>query len=249
MQLRGTYRIERRLLEDPLQPYIAPIRCLPSFHIPIEYSVNSLPVHLPTPNTIHPHLVGKLGWGASCSTAKIWREVPAKSEKGTNALGVALGDTKRRKRIRKPKKEKVADASKYKSRSATGRVRQKQATMAGLRSHTIEASFPLDEVPQPGHISRAKFECLHDNEYSGYTTGVRQALVTEELTLHALRPRQQYYNLIGKSFLRTLVESLHLDVGNLARTSDPPVWTCMGVIAFTIRLDEDHLSDMIMTTE
>ncbi|KAI5810126.1 hypothetical protein DFH27DRAFT_176471 [Peziza echinospora] len=32
---RGTYRIERRHLDDPLKPYLAPIRNVPSFHLPV----------------------------------------------------------------------------------------------------------------------------------------------------------------------------------------------------------------------
>lgn len=52
---RGTYRIERRHLEDPLQPYLAPIRGLPSFHMAIEYSAEPLPV-LPHVRVFYPHM-------------------------------------------------------------------------------------------------------------------------------------------------------------------------------------------------
>ena len=52
---RGTYRIERRHLEDPLQPYLAPIRGVPSFHMAFEYSEVPLPV-LPHVRVFYPHM-------------------------------------------------------------------------------------------------------------------------------------------------------------------------------------------------
>src|SRR5258706_6630020 len=62
---RGRYpRIEKRHLEDPLKPYIAPIRDdLPSFHIPIEYTSAENTYHYPSPAPYmhYPHITDGFG--------------------------------------------------------------------------------------------------------------------------------------------------------------------------------------------
>lgn len=140
---RGTYRVERRHLDDPLKPYLAPIRVdLPSFHIAIEYSAEQLPI-LP-PVVIHyPN-----GTGA-CSTysgvyinpkAFAISEWKLEASTETSHMGPISDDIKVVKKRKRGKAEKPEKSEKKVIVREPRRPRTNSVTTKRVKSCTSEVS-------------------------------------------------------------------------------------------------------------
>lgn len=104
---RGTYRVERRHLDDPLKPYLAPIRVdLPTFHIAIEYSAEQLPI-LPPVIIHYPNGTRAFsGYSGGYISPKALAISGWKLE-GSSLRAVDVKVAKKRKRVKPEKPEKT----------------------------------------------------------------------------------------------------------------------------------------------
>jgi len=143
--------VERRHLSDPLKPYLAPIRVdLPTFHIPIEYSVEQLPILAPV--IVHyPNGTGDFSrYNGGCVGPKSPAISEWKLEGSTEASpkGPALDDVKivkKRRRVKAEKPEKrviVRELRRFRTSSVTTkRVKSCTNDVSPKPSPTAELSL------------------------------------------------------------------------------------------------------------
>lgn len=154
---RGTYRIERRHLDDPLQPYLAPIRDLPSLQFAYEYSAEPLPV-VPSLTALYPHMFESVGWyGARPDplTAAIskWRTEGPKKQ----AIGRTANDDSQavKKRVRVKTEEKRKPKLRKTNRTSATAASSSASSRASSRASSSASSRTCSE---------------HSNSESPYTT-------------------------------------------------------------------------------
>ena len=160
---RGTYRTERRHLEDPLQPYLAPIRGLPSFHMAIEYSAEPLPV-LPHVRVFYPHMNSDRNtlrgspFGTPTGDWKVERTV--NSSIGRNVLGDVRVAKRRRNSAVEEKQTKLREPR----RSSVTTVTQISLTTQPFRGPEYR-SVPTTIVWTGQQQPRVKPERFEDEDH------------------------------------------------------------------------------------
>lgn len=155
---RGTYRVERRHLDDPLKPYLAPIRVdLPSFHIAIEYSAEQLPV-LPPVIVHYPNGTGafsRYSGGYISPKAPAINKWKLEGSTETSHMGPTPDDVKavkKRKRVKAVKPEKPEKKAIVRE---PRRPRTSSVTTKRVKSCTSEVSpmpSPATELSLQGQL-------------------------------------------------------------------------------------------------